>query len=189
MSNIEISKNEFITRLSELTPAEMLMIITQQSANYAEATNSKIATLENKHNATFDEIKEIKTSNQILNEKLNYMNDEQFKNLTNLGMDFNPQISDKSMSIILRWLGLTKYNNANINCKYPPVQNAIYNGYAREHQTKEINGKPRINHIWNSLKVQTLFVRKLKENNLLTDFENHISSHERNQWIRENLIK
>lgn len=119
-------------------------------------------------------------------EKTTYFEDNNFKNLTNLGMDFLPQISNQAMRVLLHWLKLTKYNSTNRN--YIPVQEALNRNYARETMTKEINGKSRINYHYNSIKIQEYTKKKLGQAGLLDQFEKHISSQERNNWIRENLI-
>lgn len=179
MSNLIKSSEDAFNALQQISITDLSKLLIFKMSEQEETVTKGFAKIN-------DEQLSQKERLDKLVEKSTYFEENNFKNLTNLGMDFLPQISNQALSTVLRWLKLTKYNSSNKN--YVPCQESINRDFARESMTKEINGKMRISYNYNSEKIIKLLKKKLFEKNLLTEFEKHVSSQERNDWIRQTLL-
>lgn len=180
MSNIQqISREVIMNQLQSLTSTELLQLVTSQ-----------ISKIERDHNERFtlQEVVNSNTEKQLgyLKELTMYNKQDEYKNLTNLGMDWQPQISDKAVSVILNYLGLTKYNTS--EKRYIAEQHALNRNLAIEYWSNEINGKRWKNYKWHSKRILELLNKKLEKFKKLDEFNSHITSQERNYWIFKNLI-
>jgi hypothetical protein len=187
MSNLAIKLNEdnLFNRLSQLTAKELAGLFLMKLSETDERLEKNSMLIESRFS-----LNEIKQENQekelnLIKTKINRLNAEGYFNLTNLGMQFTPQISNQALSKLLKFFKMTKFNNTTKT--YDPIQDMLYKDYARESIILDFNDKERRTYTWNFEKVNNYFEMRFKKANVLDTFKNQITSLERNTWIYENF--
>jgi hypothetical protein len=143
--------------------------------------NYKLESKSKSDNHRFN-ILESKIENRAL--KQDYTNSDMFLPMRSLGRQMNPAILN-NMAPILKWLGIIYYDiSTRLNV---PYSSAFKNDIARSRPCETKQGYTYQEFTYNVNKVNKLFIKKLREHDLLDEWNSLIQKKERDAWIKDRL--